>query len=475
MNVGVIEETHAVYASGERVRLLPSPSRHSSLNKFPRIGNYMQLWNDYEGRTIAEAYPLEKLLSPEGRSAYFSTSNGTGTPAVIRLIEAHFDEAEILARWRMVSGIKQDNLVTMRKCGQTTLDGASVVYAVMEPTEANLAEILRNRPLTVDETRQLATSLVAALQALHDRNLIHEHIEPANVLAAGEVIKLRSDCIREAPEGQEGATLKARDVHDLAIVLLQALTRQRTFQATAAPLAAPFDQIVRNGLNGTWGLSQIAAAVAPPVAPRPQPQPPVKPAAVAASPTPAAKAPIPTQSQTIAAKPAAPTDRIVNPVETEPRRSGLWIAGAIGVLFLFFLAWYFLHTKSPAQPISTLATVGRTETPSSTPTSAPSPRATPAPSSAVAAKPSPDTGSPRTQWRVVAFTYNHQDQAQQKVDLLAKQNASLNPEVFTPNGRAPYLVTVGGPMSREQAAAFKKKARAAGLPRDTYTQNYTTR
>ena len=40
----------------------------------------MQLWNDYEGRTIAEAYPLEKLLSPEGRSAYFSTANGTGTP-----------------------------------------------------------------------------------------------------------------------------------------------------------------------------------------------------------------------------------------------------------------------------------------------------------------------------------------------------------------------------------------------------------
>ncbi|MCU1320063.1 MAG: Serine/threonine kinase, partial [Edaphobacter sp.] len=69
----------------------------------------------------------------------------------------------------------------------------------------------------------------------------------------------------------------------------------------------------------------------------------------------------------------------------------------------------------------------------------------------------------------------HQDQAQQKVDLLAQRDAALHPEVFTPNGRAPYLVTVGGPMSREEAAAFKKKARAAGLPRDTYTQNYTTR
>jgi hypothetical protein len=437
----------------------------------------MQLWNDYEGRTIAEAYPLEKLLSPEGRSAYFSTSNGTGTPAVIRLIEAHFDEAEILARWRMVSEIKQANLVTMRKCGQTTLDGASVVYAVMEPTEANLAEILRDRPLTVDETRQLATSLVAALQALHDRNLIHEHIEPANVLAAGEVIKLRSDCIREAPEGQEGAALKARDVHDLAIVLLQALTRQRTHQATAAPLAAPFDQIVRNGLSGTWGLSQIAATIAPPAAPRPQPQPPVKPAAVtptSSAPTAAAKSPIPFQSQTIAPKPAAPADRIVNLVETEPRSFGPWIAGAVGVLLLLLIGWYFLHTKAPAQPISTLATVGQTETPPSTPTSAPHPAA-PAPNPVAEARPAPVNGDSHTQWRVVAYTYNHESQAQEKAALLAKRDASLHPEVFTPNGRAPYLVTVGGPMSREQAAAFKKKARASGLPHDTYAQNYTAR
>jgi hypothetical protein len=28
-------------------------------------------------------------------------------------------------------------------------------------------------------------------------------------------------------------------------------------------------------------------------------------------------------------------------------------------------------------------------------------------------------------------------------------------------------------MTREEAAAFRKKARAAGLPRDTYTQNYS--
>jgi len=83
----------------------------------------MHLWNDYEGRTIADIFPLNKLLAPEGRSAFFSTTNGTGTPAVIRLIEAHFDEAEILDRWRQVAEIKQPNLVILKKYGQTVVDG----------------------------------------------------------------------------------------------------------------------------------------------------------------------------------------------------------------------------------------------------------------------------------------------------------------------------------------------------------------
>jgi hypothetical protein len=78
----------------------------------------------------------------------------------------------------------------------------------------------------------------------------------------------------------------------------------------------------------------------------------------------------------------------------------------------------------------------------------------------------------REQWRVVAFTYNHADQAQKKVETIAQKHADLRPEVFTPTGRAPYLVTVGGVMSRDQAFAFAQQVRRLGLPRDTYAQNY---
>ncbi len=425
----------------------------------------MHLWNDYEGRTIAEIFPLNKLLAPEGRSAFFSTTNGTGTPAVIRLIEAHFDEAEILDRWRRVAELKQSNLVTLKKFGQTVIDGTPLVYALLETTDANLADVLQDRPLTVEETKQVATSLVAALQALHSRNLIHERIEPANVLAVGEVIKLRSDCIREAPEGQEGLDLKARDVHNLAVVLLQSLTRQRTLPAGTA-LPAPFDQIIPNGISGSWGLSQIASALTSPTA---SPVPPARSVLDAA-------APIPIAPPSRISEPTPPVplvrDRIARSVDPVPsKRLGLWIASAVGALLLLFLAWHFLRaapattSKTAVAPMATLATVGRDD---ATPASPARAAATTAPSPA----PAPLSGT-RGQWRVVAYTYNHQDQAQQKVGVIASHHPDLKPEVFTPTGRAPFLVTVGGPMSRIEANVFKKKAHAEGLPSDIYTQNYT--
>jgi hypothetical protein len=504
----------------------------------------MQLWNDYEGRTIAEAYPLNKLIRPEGRSAFFLTTNGTGMPAMVRVIEAHFDESEILNRWRMVSEIKQENLVALRKFGETELDGTPLVYAVMEPTELSLAELLENRTLSVDEARQLATSLVAALLALHERGLIHGHIEPVNILAAGEVVKLRSDCVREAvtdPESDLGtvAEQKARDAYALAIVLLQALTGRRSLQGSATLLPTPFDGIIRNGLSGKWGLAEMAAALGP-VRPAqvaaavPRPQTPTtqpsesKPASPAAANATAAKpeaakveavkpaaametkatvsqpaagawklppapAPVtrpvaaaPPVSATSAAKPIVPVHapdvrhRIVRPVEPDPRRTRLWIASAVVVLLLLLFFWRMMRSEpshganAAAKPITTLASPGPGES-AATARSTPTPAAKPTAAVGAGATyreplAAPATG--RTQWRVVAYTFNRESQAQQKADSLAKRDPSLSPQVFTPNGHAPYLVTVGGLMTREQAEAFKRKALSAGLPRDLYAQNY---
>ena len=533
----------------------------------------MKLWSDYEGRTIAEAYPLKKLVRPEGRSAFFLTTNGTGTPALVRVIEAHFDESEILTRWKAVQDLGQENLITMRKFGETTLDGTPLVYAVMEPTEISLAELLLNRTLTAEETRELAHSLIGALKALHAHNMIHGQLEPANILAVGETVKLRSDCVREAvnypdSDGPTVEELKAQDTHALAVVLLQALTGRTSLQGSATLLPSPFDGIIRNGLSGRWGLAEMAAALGPMapkrvaentakpvatepgkvpaagaasipgvVAPKPElvekkPDATVTPQAIDTTVPITATTPLlvkstagkPAQESLFAAVPesasstspefvaksltgdrtAAPAEapnvrhRIVQQVEEqkEPNRTRLWAIAAAVVLVLLVLCWRMMRTEPSAKataapkPITTLgdAVAGKGAASTANKPSAtryatdktPAPKRVPAaPAPAAPAAATPDlpvvTGGPgaKTLWRVVAYTYNHQDQAQQKAESLQKQQPSLNAEVFSPSGHAPYLVTVGGPMSREAAEAFKSKARGQGLPRDIYAQNYS--
>ena len=485
----------------------------------------MELWTEYEGRTIDGAYTLTKLIRPEGRSAFFSTSNGTGIPTVIRLIESHFDDEEILARWRGIAALNHANLVKLKKYGQVVLDGTSLVYAVMEPVEANLGEIVRERRLTVLETRQIASSLLSALEALHANGFVHEHVEPANVLAVEETIKLRSDCIREAREGEEGRIQKARDVHDYAVVLLQCLTQQRTLEVAARdlPLASPFDQIVRKGISGEWGLAEIAKvlppiAAAPPASPsgtagksapvkiapggketmsgdRTPTVPPVVLPVIAAT-TPAAAARSVTEPSRVASSPASfarnagKQDRVPTMAAYEPtglgrgsgRGAGLRAVIGLLAVAVLFLGWHFLHNRSTSAgtapvPVATPAPIlanGAATPDSQTPVGQPveGEHAPPVENTPPAAAAPRSTGA----WRVVAFTYNREGQAREKAASLAARHPNLRPQVFTPSGRAPYLVTLGGgAMSREQAFALSGKAKREGLPRDVYAQNYRGR
>lgn len=446
----------------------------------------MHLWNDYEGKTVADVYPLEKLLRPEGRSAFFSTSNGTGVPAVIRLTEALNDEQESLDLWRSVAELKQANLVAIKKYGETIVDGTPLVYALMEATDANLAEILEERPLTIEETKQLAAGLVPALETLHASGLAHGHLEAANVFAAGEVIKLRSDCVRVAPAGADGEELKTRDVHDLAHLLRRSLTLRRQ-QNDVTPLPAPFDQIVRNGISGKWGLSQIATALGPPARPvasaalaAPVVAP--GPAKVSTAARPVVSVPIPPPPSSTSKDPALTASKrltVSDPWKTSswfaPSKKNASIAGGAATLVLLLIGFYSLRTspveKNPASAVSQSAAV---VVPAATPAHAPNAEATtPVAKPSAASHPGQAVLPGHSEWRVVAYTYNHVSQAQAKVATIAKQHASMKPEVFTPNGLPPYLVTLGGAMSsREQAFAFREKARASGFPHDIYAQNY---
>jgi len=74
----------------------------------------------------------------------------------------------------------------------------------------------------------------------------------------------------------------------------------------------------------------------------------------------------------------------------------------------------------------------------------------------------------------VAFTYNHQDQAEHKAHTINDRHPDLEAGVFSPKGNgAPYLVTLGSAMDRESAFRLRGKAIQEGLPGDTFARNYS--
>jgi hypothetical protein len=464
-----------------------------ALNIYPEWKLQMEIWTEYEGRTIDGAFPLTRLLRPEGSSAFFTTSNQAGLPRIIRLIESSSDEDDILSRWRGVAALDHPNILKLEDYGQVVIDETSLVYAVLEPVDANLGEIVKDQRLTLPETSQIAASLSSVLEALHAHGFIHQHVQPVNVVAVGEVVKLQCDCICEAPEGQPGKRLKQRDVHDLAVVLLQALTQEQTLEAATShlPLPAPFDQIVTRGIRGEWGLTQIAIALdgtsLPPDTSAAEASPDAHIAARPhrSSPEPAEMiqpnlfeitSPADQTSVSEVDEVSAKSEEIE--MDRFARRIGPMAAVATGLIVLLIVAltWYLL-TRRPAPQNSTpkgasasAADPGAKDSSAATSSSTVENPANVVPLAAPAPK---DKGAgSRDRWRVIAYTYRHEAQADKKAATLAQKYPELHPEVFRPNGDGPYLVTVGGTMGKDEAFALTRKVRQEGLPHDTYAQNY---
>lgn len=482
----------------------------------------MALWTEFEGVSLASDLALTKLVKSEGRSAFFSTLNANGESVLLRIIECHFDEDEILARWRGVQALGHPNFLRIDRFGQYLIkeDDITAVYAVFERVDENLGDVLEQGCLSAAEATQIGLSVASALQALHANGFVHEHIEARNIYAVGDDVKLRSDCIRNIPEGEPGIEARRRDVRELGAVLMQVLIGTHHGASLHQPLLpAPFDRIVRNAMNGSWGLTQIKAALggydlAESAAP---PDPALMlDSALALDPALAKDAFFATEDASLADSASArdfqagafsfdEPDKTELQPEPRPERSVLSfstgtdagaatrsglpkkkrtpmelrivfdisdrdlrilaVAGAL-LLALVLMGGIFLHhwlgQRAEAVPAGSSAAAA--------PPASGSAPATPA------VKTGSKTGSrPRVEWRVVAFTYNRQEQAQKKASSLEHQHPDLGPAVFSPTGQAPWLVTIGGALDREAAYALARKARGLGLPRDTYAQNYTVR
>ena len=461
----------------------------------------MHLWTEYEGNTLA-GYPLGRLTRSEGRSAFFATTTPDGKPALLRLTESHFDDRELINRWQKIAAVKHPNLQAIGHSGQITFDGVALACCLLEPVDMSLTDVLRERALTVDEAREVAESVAGALTALHAAGLIHEHLDATNVFAHGETVKLRSDCARECLGDFEADTaeardaLRQRDVHDLGLLLLRCLAVEWP-NTTATPIPAPFDRIVPRALDGTLtaaGMVDALEALKPaPITPRPAPVPAATPgpqaikaaAAVPATPRPTGTAATPAAVLAAIADRAQPAPAPVAKevllrheagthsngdilLKFKPMRAGTvsprtWIASGAAALMLGIVLWNTAFSKHPAPAQQPVAAVQ----------AAPQPAAAPQPKpSATTAQRNLFTTGAQAGWRVIAYTYNQEEQARAKATQIRSRYATLHPQVFSPTGHAPYFVALGGPSDAASALSLRNRARHAGLPRDTYARNF---
>jgi hypothetical protein len=362
---------------------------------------------------MAHPYRLGKWLhSTAGSSMYWTEYGEDSQPAVIKLVEP--DEAGgsgQLAMWRAAAQLSHPRLVRLLDAGRCEVGDVGLLYVVMERPEGNLANVLPERPLTAEEAGEMLEASVDALSYLHERGLAHGAVEPANIVAIGDQIKLSSDCIR-----QGDAEAAAADVWALGVTVIHALT-QNAEAAIPVNLPQPFLDVARNSLRrepeSRWTISDIRARLRGP------------------------------QTEEAAAGQS---------------RSRLY---AIGAAVFSLIVILLLMARERREPIA----VVQPKTPT---VSAPLKQEPP---TTVAEPPQPE---PTGNWAVVAAAYAQRKDAEKRVQWIIRRWPRFKAEVRGSTGQKPYyLVILGANLSDKAAAALRQRARSAGVARDAYVTRFS--
>lgn len=246
-------------------------------------------WQAWVGRTVDGRFPLLSYLGGSDHSAVFLTlaqgSVGDAKQA-IKLIPADAADAQKqLLRWEKASELTHPNLIRIFAAGRCNFDGTALLYVVEEYAEENLAQILPERALTADEARALLPPLVEVLQYAHEKGLVHGHIQPSNILAVAEQVKLSSDALGavgeqrrgapatsayDPPEAATDAVSAAVDNWQLGMTLVEALTQRlpvwdrarRSAPEVPATVPEPFREIAKHCLQvdpaKRWTIAEIS-------------------------------------------------------------------------------------------------------------------------------------------------------------------------------------------------------------------------
>jgi len=241
-------------------------------------------WKQFQGHTVNGEFELREYLGGAARGAAFLTEYDHQTAAIHLISENAPDKERQLASWQLGTEVSHPNLIRVFQVGLAQIEDVKVYYAVMELPEENLGLILKQRALTPEETSVMLAPALEALAYLHKRELVHRAVNPANIGAIGDQLKLSIDSlsrtgepIREtsAYDPPEPTSSAAGDVWSLGMTIVETLTQRLPFwrrEAQGDPevpsnLTEPLLSVVRNCLRRDarrrWTVGEIAERLNP--------------------------------------------------------------------------------------------------------------------------------------------------------------------------------------------------------------------
>jgi TonB family protein len=251
-------------------------------------------------------FPLRRLLGVSQNSAVFLTDLPNQRPseaapeAAIKLIAEDPETSERqLQLWKAAAALSHAGLLRILHFGRSAVDGSPCLFVVLELASENLGELLTHRALTPEEAAGMMAPVLATLDFLHEKGLVHGAIRPSNILAVRDAIKLSPDRIVRAGEPAsswplaapyappESLVSPASDVWSLGISLYETLTQylpnhDSNGNYVLPQLPSPFAEVIRGALVPDPAeripLDDIRAALDPSYVPKAKPKPAAVPA-----------------------------------------------------------------------------------------------------------------------------------------------------------------------------------------------------
>ena len=265
----------------------PMPT-HTIAALFHRGSNDRRL--EALGRAVGQPGVLAgPFLGGAEQSGVFLTdkSEGGKPQTAIKLVLAGPVDADgQLRQWKAAAELDHPNVMRVLESGRCEVGGADFLYVLAEYAEESLSQILPQRALTGDETRQVLDAALKGLAYIHSKGLVHGRVRPSNVLAVGDVVKLSSDSVRtagegkgpnwdkstyDAPEAAIGEFGPAADIWSLGVTLVEVMTQRLSApdsvpgreSSLLAGIQEPFQEIARHCLQvdprSRWTVGEIAA------------------------------------------------------------------------------------------------------------------------------------------------------------------------------------------------------------------------